>query len=732
MNTSASHSASAVLRRSAALTTLFLQKNLWVWPLFAALVLAAIASWLRAHVEQAMKASLSDQLQVILAADVAALEQWLATQRSNAETAAASQTRSDLAQKLIALADREGTSPLALAEAPELAAIKRSLKPWMDAHRYVDFIIADRRRRIVAAGQVELIGKEDLPRYREFLDAALAGQSTVSRPFPSLFPLTDEKGEPRANVPTMFAAAPVRDQDDRVFGVLAFRMRPEQDFTRILNVARFGTSGETYAFDSSGLMLSNSRFDDDLKRIGLLPDQEGSHSILTLQLRDPQVNLSRGERASVRPAEQPLTRMAADAVSGNAGVDVDGYRDYRGVPNVGAWTWLPEYRFGVATEVDRADALRPIQILRVAFWSLFALLAACSVAIFIFTIIMAKMRHALREAALAKKTLGQYELEEKIGAGGMGVVYRGRHALLRRPTAIKLLDVDKTTPETIRRFEREVQITSQLNHPNTVAVYDYGHTPEGVFYYAMEYLEGINLDQLVERYGPQPDGRVIHILRQICGSLGEAHRAGLIHRDVKPANVILTERAGVPDFVKLLDFGLVKAVGAEQAANLSVAGAVTGTPLYLSPEAIQHADDLDPRSDLYAVGAVGYFLLTGTPVFTAKSVVDLLMHHVNTAPEPPSNRLGKFISADLEAIVLRCLAKHRDERPATAHELASALAACTAASEWTEIEAARWWESNARTTSPAAVVAVSASTQGPGSETAIWTPEMGRLSGKIG
>ena len=668
-----------------------------------------------------MKASLADELQVVLAADVAALKQWLASQRSNAQTAAASAARSDLAQKLIARAEREDTSPLALAQSPELAAIQASLKPWMESHGYVDFIITDRRQRIVGAGQPDLIGKENLSRYREFLETALAGEATVSRPFPSLVLLADESGELRPNVPTMFAAAPLRGRDDRVFGVLAFRLRPESDFTRILNVARFGHSGETYAFDGTGVMLSNSRFDDDLKRMGLLPDREDSHSILNLRLRDPQVNLSRGERPSLRPSEQPLTRMAADAVLGHSGVDVDGYRDYRGVPNIGAWTWLPEYGFGVATEVDRADAFRAIQILRVAFWSLFVLLAACSVAIFVFTVIMAHMRRAIRQAVLAKKTLGQYELEEKIGAGGMGVVYRGRHALLRRPTAIKLLDVEKTTPETIRRFEREVQITSQLNHPNTVAIYDYGSTPEGVFYYAMEYLDGINLDRLVQEYGPQPEGRVIHILRQICGSLSEAHRAGLIHRDVKPANVILTERGGVPDFVKLLDFGLVKAVGAQQAANLSVSGAVTGTPLYLSPEAIQHPDELDPRSDLYAVGAVGYFLLTGTPVFTAENVVDLLMRHVSAMPEPPSERLGKSVSTGLEAILLRCLAKRRDDRPATAHELAVALAGCTAADDWTEAEAAIWWQAQARRTSPV-VPGASASTEfAAGGETAIWT-----------
>ncbi|HET6880518.1 MAG TPA: serine/threonine protein kinase [Pirellulales bacterium] len=726
MNVSASASASAVIRRSVAVTNLLLRKQLWIWPLLAAAGLAAIGYWLKAHVEQSLKTSMASQLQVILAADVAALEQWLESQRSNAETAAASRARADLAGELISLANKPDTSPVELAQAPQLAALRASIGPWMKAQGYIDFIVTDRRCRIVAAGQTELIGKENLASYEEFLNTALTGQATVSRPFPSLVLLSDEKGRLRANVPTMFAAAPLRDRDDQIIGVLAFRLRPERDFTRILNVAHFGSSGETYAFDRDGLMLSQSRFDDDLKRMGLLPDSEESHSILTLQLRDPQVDMSLGERPPLRRAEQPLTRLAADAVLGQSGVDVDGYRDYRGVPNIGAWTWLPEYGIGVATEVDLADAYRPTRILRLAFWGLFGLLAACSVGIFAFSIVVARLQHAMRQAALATKTLGQYQLEEQIGAGGMGVVYRGRHALLRRATAIKLLNVDKTTPDTIRRFEREVQITSQLNHPNTIAIYDYGHTPEGVFYYAMELLEGIDLEQLVQRYGPLPEGRVIFILRQVCGSLSEAHRIGLIHRDVKPANVIFTCRGGVPDFAKLVYFGLVKAIGGERDASLTAAGAVTGTPLYLSPEAIQHPDQVDRRTDIYAVGAMGYYLLTGMPVFEAKSVVDILMHHVHTPPQPPSQRSGKFVSPELEAIVLRCLAKEREDRPSTAQELADALARCSTSGGWTEAEAAAWWECYTGNVS----VNASASLATPlpaGDETAICTkqPDVG-------
>jgi serine/threonine protein kinase len=370
---------------------------------------------------------------------------------------------------------------------------------------------------------------------------------------------------------------------------------------------------------------------------------------------------------------------------------VTGYRNYRGVPVVGAWTWLPNYGLGVATEVEVTEAYRSLYILRRAFWSLFALLAASSVLILFFTMVVARVERAAQKAALMAKELGQYQLEAKLGEGGMGVVYRGRHRMLRRPTAIKLLHPDKTTDEAIARFEREVQLTCQLNHPNTIAIYDYGRTPEGIFFYAMEFLDGITLEVLVNRYGPQPEGRVIHILRQICGSLAEAHQIGLVHRDIKPANVMLGCRGGENDVVKVLDFGLVKAVDAKKESSLTSVGSIIGTPLYMSPESIENTERVDSRSDLYSVAAVGYFLLTGVPVFDGQNVLEICMHHSRTPPMRPSERLKRPLSDDLEAALLKGLAKNPHDRFTSARAFAAALGACGKANEWSFHEAETWW-----------------------------------------
>ena len=238
---------------------------------------------------------------------------------------------------------------------------------------------------------------------------------------------------------------------------------------------------------------------------------------------------------------------------------------------------------GLVTEMDVAEALGPLRVLRLGFGFIFALLVLAAIAVFLLMRLARRLQESARKAALKAKQLGQYALDEEIGTGGFGTVFRGHHALMRRPVAVKLLDPLQANEHSIARFEREVQLTCGLTHPNTIALYDYGRTPDGLFYYAMEYLEGLALDKLVQDFGRQPEGRVIHILRQVCGSLAEAHAQGLVHRDIKPANIFLTQRGGIPDFVKVLDFGLVKARKLEGQVELTGATATLGTPLYMSP-----------------------------------------------------------------------------------------------------------------------------------------------------
>jgi serine/threonine protein kinase len=272
----------------------------------------------------------------------------------------------------------------------------------------------------------------------------------------------------------------------------------------------------------------------------------------------------------------------------------------------------------------------------------------------------------------------------------MGVVYHAEHEMLRRPTAIKLLAPQSAGEQSLRRFEREAQLTARLTNPHTVSVSDYGRTPEGAFYYVMEYLDGVDLERLVREAGPLPPGRVVHILRQVCEALAEAHRAGLIHRDIKPANILLSELGGISDFAKVLDFGLVKEVDESKDARLTRENVFAGTPDYLAPETIQDGSSPDPRSDLYALGAVAYYLLTGAPVFDGRPI-EVIQSHLHAFPVPPSARLGRPLPAKLESLVLACLEKDPNLRPESAQALMDQLATCDDVEPWGADEARRWW-----------------------------------------
>jgi eukaryotic-like serine/threonine-protein kinase len=304
--------------------------------------------------------------------------------------------------------------------------------------------------------------------------------------------------------------------------------------------------------------------------------------------------------------------------------------------------------------------------------------------------------HALqrvRRDAFEARQFGQYVLKEQIGTGGMGEIYRAEHLLLKRPCAIKLIRPERDADEaTLNRFEIEVRATARLTHLNTVEIYDYGRATDGTFYYVMELLRGLDLEDLVRQHGPIAPERAVHLLRQVSGALREAHSTGLVHRDIKPGNIFASERGGVYDVAKLLDFGLVKQKTQDENEEGPRPRKFSGTLLYMAPEQASHYDDADPRSDIYALGAVAFFLLTGQPPFVRKENAEILRAHAFEEAQAPS-LIRPEIPADLDAVVLRCLRKRPVDRFPDAASLEQALAACLCSDDWNDRRAAEWWQS---------------------------------------
>ena len=335
-----------------------------------------------------------------------------------------------------------------------------------------------------------------------------------------------------------------------------------------------------------------------------------------------------------------------------------------------------------------ADYQKQYMTLNTVLWSILGTTLAT---------IISRVTYGLRQQVAEANELGQYVLEEKIGGGGMGEVWRARHRLLIRPAAIKLIRPQMSgDPELLlRRFEREARATAALKSPHTVQLYDFGATEDGRLYYVMELLDGLDLDSLVKQYGPLPAERVIHILRQVCSSLQDAHVNGLVHRDIKPANVVVSRAGTTFDFAKVLDFGLVKLDTArnaeDDAVKLSTESSVSGTPAFMAPEVVLGVADTDHRVDLYALGCVGYWLLTGKLIFEGMSVVEMMFHHAHTPPPRPSTTSELPIPAPLENLVMECLEKDPARRPASAEAVSTRLDAVSLQSGWTVERAERWW-----------------------------------------
>lgn len=662
--------------------------------LVAALTLASLllagSLWIGRQMSEGLRHVTRVSVTGILSANVAVTELWLDHQRDEISKLASLPDVLDSAREaLTKYGDQDAPELTQLLGDESLQSISSRIAQSLVIRDQIGWVLMDSSGRVIGSNHQRLLALQ-LPIPAEVSRKMNRGMATVCYAIESPIPITTQGPLSRGGGPVMLAMSPIT-QGVATLGSLAILIDPTEDFSNLLSVARAGRSCETYAFNRDGKLVSKSRFEGQMRQFGMLSNENDETSVLRLSVRDPGTDITRSGRPMLAKDDQPLTTMALSATRGEQGANLDGYRDYFGVPVVGAWQWIDEYDIGVATEIDVDEAYEPAQLLRrrmIGFLLLVGLTMACAVAC---TMMYQRIQEKTRLLAPRIRSLGQYSIGERIGSGGMGTVYMGQHQLLRRNVAVKVLEGPELSPRAISRFEREVQATAKLRHPNTVSIYDYGRTENGEFFYVMEWVDGITLQQLVKDYGRQPAERVIYLLLQVCGSLSEAHQKGIIHRDIKPANIMVSAQSGLYDSVKLLDFGLVKEIDSENTI-LTITESFTGTPLYMSPEAVRDAAVVDHRSDIYSLGAVGYMLLTGVPVFDGGSAVDICVKQLNEQPIRPSERIGERLPDDLQNVLLSCLRKFPEERPRTVDELAETLQHCADSTRWSTGEARRWWE----------------------------------------
>ncbi len=661
------------------------------------ILLTLLWNWVESGVRQKLTDSLQNRLEMAQQANLAALQNWFAEEQEDVTSWAQNDALQQAVAQLVQISRTTRTQaelPRALVESEAYRRLEAILEPTRDHTDELGVVIVDRSGLRLMHRDRTKVGVELPAAYLEGLQRVFAGETVLARPRRDTWRMIGYDAELQG--PLTAIVAPVRGESNEVIAGLAFVFSAEREFTTILSTAT-GRHRRDLRIRQRCRTAVAVRQPADTDAASIVA--AGSTPGVAVARRNPRSGRRSGGGL---PTDVAAPRTTHDANGGAAAardqvehadadrrdqVDLQGYRNYRGLEVIGTWTWLPQFNFGVATEMSKAEAYAPLAYVTTAFRWLSGTVALLALTTYLASLAIARLRRQVRSA----RKLGPYTLQGLLGQGGMGKVYRASHALLRRPTAVKLLEGEQADPESVRRFEREVQLTSQLSHPNTIQIYDFGRAPDGVFYYAMEYLDGPTLAQLVAMEKQIPVARTIHILQQVCGSLCEAHERGLVHRDIKPQNIMLCCRGGMYDFVKVLDFGLIKSFVSPD-SQLTRPATLSGTPAYIAPERVESPDTLDGRSDLYSLGAVAYFLLTGQEVFRGANAVDVLVQALNQEPARPTALTGAEIPRELDDLVVSCLAKEPARRPATVRDVLQVLDPLAHRLPWPPSRAQRWWK----------------------------------------
>ncbi len=571
--------------------------------------------------------------------------------------------------------------------------IQRSIEEALAAP--ATFCFWDKKMRLLSRTQFSS-NESELPGWTPFrcadLMQAANGTMVIRMPTSKQGPLP-----PPLTTYEAIAFCPVRDSSNALVGTLVIQSAAlTTSFDLMVSSWTILDSPkvyDSYVVDSNGYLVSNLRFGERYERLltltgaGRSANPSGSSGAQSteklhrrdLLMRDPGMNLLDDPQAATQSANWPLTLAVNKITEGNSGSNVNGYRNYLGQKVAGAWDYLPDQHLGVVSELDYEDAFK----LRGEVNSTLLLLISIISLATLISIAACWPKRRTRDV----QSVGPYKMQEMLGEGGMGKVYLAEHSLLCRPTAIKILSAENADLSVLMRFEREVQLASQLTHPNTISIYDFGRNEAGLFYYAMEYIDGGHLGQLVEFDGPLPPGRCVYLVRQLCFALREAHLAGVVHRDIKPQNVMLCDRGGEPDFIKLVDYGLVKAFAPGVSDSTSQTNFIIGTPRFMAPERLQSPWLADPRVDIYSIGGLIYYMLTADlPPLVTPTVAD----------EPADVGVETLnlhnIADSFSRLLDQCMSYDSSSRPSSIASLLIELDRLSIEFPWTREDSEKWWK----------------------------------------
>ncbi len=503
---------------------------------------------------------------------------------------------------------------------------------------------------------------------------------------PTRFPQDEDDDAPELTKPVMAHIVPVRDENNRIVAALLIRsIGTFKDFDKMFHEIAITSGLDVYAVNHRGKMITNSPTAVQAAHLVEL-DFQPDDIVPNLRVSDPGFKIRPSNIGSVLRSALPLTYSVANATFGRPGVRLDVYNNYAGVPVVGAWRWNQPWQIGVVVEHDAATAFAPARIVRLSFMILATLLTITA-----YFAARQIARQTSRSHA-AVHPLSRYELISELGSGGMGVVYRARHRQLGRETALKVLRNDRQSGEDRMRFDREARLAASLSNPHSVMIYDYGRSEEGEAFCVMEFLRGITLYEIVARSGHQNIGRVLLILRQICDALAEAHNMALLHRDIKPQNVMLSLDPSVGDWAVVFDFGLAKPLQSDAGTFQTAETVWAGTPMYMAPERYREPGGMDPRSDIYSVGCIAYFLLTGRPPFLDCDPETLFALVLSESPVAIETHRGQPVPEKIVELVDRCMAKRPEDRFATVEELSTFVDQLRSDHPWTTVDARQWWQ----------------------------------------